>query len=229
MPNDLNTVFHIGSLSKSFTAAAILLLEQRGLLTTEDPLSKYIPDYPLGNKITIHHVLSHTSGITEINDLPEYVTASLQQQTPATSIELFKNKPLEFLPGESYQYSNSNYAILAFIIEQLSKKSFGVFMKENIFSPLGMDHTIHRANMGQVINKLAEGYVADGNFGLLKAPYLDWSSKTGSGSVVSTVNDLEKWNAALLGTAMPLTICKLSSRKKLKADKIDRENSELRV
>jgi CubicO group peptidase (beta-lactamase class C family) len=202
VPNDVNTIFHIASISKTFTAAAILLLEQRGLLSTEDALSKYIPDYPSGDKITIHHLLSHTSGITDVNDLPEYVKASLQPQTPETLVALFKNKPLEFQPGEKYEYTSSNYNVLAFIIEQVSKKKYEDFLKENIFKPLGMDHSFHHGNMTQLVNKMAEGYDTDGNFGLKKSPYLDWSSKTGGGSLVSTADDLEKWNKALFGTAI---------------------------
>ncbi|HWA33041.1 MAG TPA: serine hydrolase domain-containing protein [Cyclobacteriaceae bacterium] len=202
VPNDVNTEFHIMSITKSFTAAAILILEQRELLTTEDPVSKYVPDYPQGNKITIHHLLSHTSGIPDINDLPEYKIGKLQHQTPATLMEMYKNKPLEFQPGEDYQYSNSNYSFLAFIVERLSKKTFGEFLKENIFIPVGMTHTLHHDDMSQVIPKLADGYVPDGHFGLQKTPYLDWTSKTGSGTVISTAEDLNKWNVALLGTSI---------------------------
>jgi CubicO group peptidase (beta-lactamase class C family) len=217
VPNDLNTVFHMASVSKTFTAAAILLLEQRGLLTTEDPVSKFIPDYPLGNKITLHHLLSHTSGITEVNDLPEYVEASLQQQTPETLVALFKNKPLEFLPGEKYQYSNSNYGLLGFIIEQVSKKKFGDFLRENIFTPLEMDQTFHHESMVTLHRKMVEGYASDGNFGLQKSRYLDWSSKTGSGSLVSTANDLGKWGKALFGT----TVLNDKSKNKMFTEYVD--------
>jgi CubicO group peptidase (beta-lactamase class C family) len=202
VPNDLNTVFHLASLSKTFTAAAILILEQKGLLDTDDPLSKFIPDYPSGNTITLHHLLSHTSGITEVNDLPEYDNASLQPQTPETLVELFKHKPLEFRPGEKYQYSNSNYSLLALIIERVSKMKFGDFLKENIFLPLRMDQTYHAGNMAQLITHLAEGYSCDGNFGMQKPTYLDWSSKTGSGSLAATADDLAKWNDALFGTSI---------------------------
>jgi CubicO group peptidase (beta-lactamase class C family) len=202
VPNDPNTVFHIASLSKTFTAAAILLLEQKELLSTDDRLSKYVPDYPLGDKITIHHLLSHTSGITDINDLPEYICASLQQQTPETLVALFKNKPLEFLPGEKYQYTSSNYHVLALIIELVSKQKYGDFLRENIFYPLKMEQTIEHENMAEPVNKMAEGYSADGNFGLQKSPYLDWSAKAGGGAIATTANDLEKWNRALSGTSL---------------------------
>lgn len=202
IPNDLNTVFHIASLSKTFTAAAVLILEQRGLLTTDDFVSRYVPDFPLGDKITIHHLLSHTSGITDVNDLPEYDHASLQHQTPETLVRLFKNKPLEFQPGEKYQYTSSNYALLALIIERVSKKNFNDFLHENIFAPLAMSGTFEHNNMMRIVNKMADGYVCDGSFGSQRAPYLDWSSKAGGGAVASTAADLAKWNAALSGTSI---------------------------
>ncbi len=187
VPNDLNTVFHIASISKTFTAAAILILEQKGLVATEDPVSKYIPDYLSGDKITIHHLLSHTSGIADVSDSPEYQMACLQPQTPETLVALFKNKPLEFLPGEKYQYNSDNYYLLALIIEQVSKRKFGDFLRENILDPLGMSRTFDHGKITQVINKMAEGYVPDGNFGLPRAPYMDWSSKSGGGAVASPI------------------------------------------
>ena len=202
VPNDLNTVFHIASLSKTFTAAAVLILEQKGLLTTDDFVSRYVPDFPLGDKITIHHLLSHTSGITDVNDLPEYDHASLQHQTPETLVALFKNKPLEFQPVEKYQYTSSNYALLALIIERVSKKNFNDFLHENIFGPLAMSRTLEHNNMMRIVNKMADGYECDGSFGSQRVPYLDWSSKAGGGAVASTADDLAKWNAALFGTSI---------------------------
>ena len=125
--NQPSTRYHIASVSKNFTAAGILLLEERGKLNLTDAISKYIPDYPGGSEITIHYLLTHTSGITNVNDLPEYNVASRSHQTPESLILLFKNKPLEFDPGSRFQYSNSNYNVLAFIIESVSKLSYGEF------------------------------------------------------------------------------------------------------
>jgi len=198
-PNQANTAFHIASVSKTFTAAAILILEQKGLLTTNDFLSKYIPDFPSGDKISIHHLLTHTSGITNVNNLPEYEAASQTHQTPASLIDLFKNKPLEFQPGEKYQYSNSNYNVLAYLIEKVSGKAYGEFLTENIFKPLNMSRSRHHDNMSQVIPDCAQGYAPEGLTGIQKSTYLDWSSKTGNGSLVTTVDDLLNWNKALEG------------------------------
>ncbi len=115
--NTPDTKFHLASVSKSFTAAAIMMLVERGLMNTSDPLSKFIPDYPEGDKITVHHLLVHTSGIPNVNNFPDYGDKSKFPQTPSTLIEMFKNKPLTIKPGERYSYSNSNYNVLAFIIE----------------------------------------------------------------------------------------------------------------
>ncbi len=197
--NNLQTVFHIASVSKTFTAASILLLEQRGLLATEDLLSKYIPDFPSGEKITVHHLLAHTSGITNVNDLAEYTNAANFPQTPESLIALFKNKPLEFEPGAKYQYSNSNYNVLAFIIERVSGKKYGEFLNDSFFQPLGMKSTFHHQDACAIVKNAAEGYASDGNFGLQKSPYLDWSSKTGNGSIATTVHDLLLWDQALYG------------------------------
>src|SRR5262245_5519893 len=122
-PNTPQTKFHIASISKTFTAAAIIILEERGQLNLSDPLSKYIPDYPDGNKITIHHLLIHTSGIPNVNNFLDYNAKSKFPQTPASIVEMFKNKPLTMKPGDHYSYSNSNYNVLAFIIEKVSGKS----------------------------------------------------------------------------------------------------------
>ena len=196
-PNTPQTKFHIASISKSFTAAAILLLQERGALKVGDPLTKYIPDYPNGDKITIHHLLTHTSGIPDVNGFPIYDSKSKFPQTPAGLIELFKQSPLAVPTGERYLYSNSNYNLLAFIIEKASGKAFGDFLRENIFEPLGMRDTGHDGRATALLKNRASGYVPAGVDGVENAPYLDWTMKTGNGSLYSTVEDLYKWDRAL--------------------------------
>jgi CubicO group peptidase (beta-lactamase class C family) len=196
-PNTPQTKFHIASISKSFTAAAIMLLEERGLLSVSDPLSKYIPDYPEGDKITIHHLLIHTSGIPNVNNFPDYDAKSKSPQTLASIIEMFKNKPLTMKPGERYSYSNSNYNVLAFIIERISGKNYGDFLKENIFDPLAMKDTGHDGKAGAIVKNRASGYAPVGPSDLDNAPWIDWTIKTGNGSLYSTVEDLYKWDRAL--------------------------------
>ncbi|MGH9768635.1 MAG: serine hydrolase domain-containing protein, partial [Blastocatellia bacterium] len=196
-PNTPLTKFHLASVSKSFTAAAIMILEERGLLGVSDPLSKYIPDYPEGDKITIHHLLTHTSGIPNVNNFPDYNDKSKFPQTLASVIEMFKSKPFTMKPGERYSYSNSNYNVLAFIIEKVSGKSYGDFLKENIFDPLGMKDTGHDGKAGALIKGRASGYAPVGPSDLENASWIDWTIKTGNGSLYSTVEDLYKWDRAL--------------------------------
>ena len=143
IPNTSETKFHLASVSKPFTAVAILLLEEKGLLSVQDPLTKFIPDYPRGDEITIHNLLVHTSGIKNVNVFGNYDRESKFPQTPEKLVKLFKDKPLDFNPGEKYSYSNSNYNLLAFIIEKVSGKSYGEFLKENIFNHLNMKDTGH--------------------------------------------------------------------------------------
>src|SRR6267378_5020585 len=125
VPNTPQTRFHLASLTKSFTAAAIMILQEQGKLSVEDPLKKFVPDYPNGDKITIHHLLTHRSGIPNVNNFPEYGSKSLSRMSLDEIIRMFKDKPLEFEPGARYRYSNSNYNLLAFIIEKTSGKSYG--------------------------------------------------------------------------------------------------------
>jgi CubicO group peptidase (beta-lactamase class C family) len=197
VPNTPGTIFQIASISKSFTAAALMILEERGLLSVADPLTKFIPDYPNGDKITVHHLLTHTSGIPNINDFPEYSQKSRFPNTLEQIIAMFKNKALDQEPGASYRYSNSNYNLLAYIIEKVSGKSYGDFLRENIFEPLGMANTGHPARVETLLPNRATGYVPAGQIDLEKAPYLDWTIKTGNGSLYSTSEDLYKWDRSL--------------------------------
>jgi len=190
VPNRSDTRFHIASISKSFTAAAILMLQERGQLHMQDTLAKFIPDYPQGDKITLHHLLTHTSGIPNVNNLPTYSEKSLLCLNLTQIIPLFEDKPLEFQPGARFRYSNSNYNLLAFIIEKASGKDYGKFLEENIFRPLGMNATGNDDGSNALIPNRASGYVPVGMQDVENTPFLNWSIKTGNGSLYSTVEDL---------------------------------------
>jgi len=196
------TRFHIASVSKSFTAAAILLLEERGKLKVEDKLSKFISDYPRGDEITIHQLLTHTSGIPNVNNFPAYDQKSMQQLSLEQVIALFKDEPLDFAPGSKYAYSNSNYNLLAYIVEKVSGMRYGEFLQKNFFEPLGMRMSGDDQDPEQLIPERAAGYVPMGYDQLGNAPYLDWTIKTGNGSLYSTTHDLLKWDQALYGTSV---------------------------
>ena len=195
--NGPETRFHIASVSKTFTAAAILLLEQDARLSVRDRLTKWVPDYAQGDKITIHHLLTHTSGIPNVNNFPDYDKNSLTHHSLEEIISWFKNKPLDFEPGAKYSYSNSNYNLLAYIVEKASGKSYGDFLEERIFSPLHLSHTGHDAGTAILLPDCADGYMPARADEVENAPSLDWSVKTGNGSIFSTAEDLYAWARAL--------------------------------
>jgi CubicO group peptidase (beta-lactamase class C family) len=174
--NTRETRFHIASVSKPFTTAAILLLQERGLLKTSDTLAKFIPDYPNGDKITLIHLLSHTSGIPNINSFPDYDEFAKTRHTVAELVAKFKDRPLEFAPGERYQYSNSNFNLLAYVIEKVSGESYGGYLQKNIFTPLDMSATGHDGDASMLISNRASGYQPVGLNTHVIARFLDWSN-----------------------------------------------------
>lgn len=193
IPNSADSVFQIASVSKPITAAAVMLLQQRGLVDLEEPLSRLLPDYPGGDRLSLHHLLLHTSGIPDINVQPVYADLSRAHRTPAELVDAFKNLPLNFEPGARFQYSNSNYNLLALVIERVSGMTFGEFLQKEIFTPLQMTHTGHADRAERVIPHLVEGYAPAGRADLERAPWIDWTVKTGNGSLYSTGEDLAKW------------------------------------
>lgn len=192
-PNRPGTVFHVASVSKPFTAAAILLLAERGRIDLHAPLTALLPDYPNGGRLTVHHLLTHTSGIPNINDFPEYDEVQYKPHSPEQLVAWFKDRPLEFEPGEKFAYSNSNYNLLALIIEKASGKTYGDFLKQEIFDRLGLAATGHPQSAARIVPGLADGYAPEGSVGLQRARYLDWSVKTGNGSLYSTALDLVRF------------------------------------
>ncbi len=139
--NGPETKFQIASVTKTFTAAAVALLEKQGLLHLDDPLAKYIPDFPRGGEIRIAHLLAHSSGIPDVYSLPEYEEMKTRRVSAADLIALLKTKPLDFAPGTASSYSNSGYVLLAEIVEKVSGRSYQDFLRERIFAPLHLDHT----------------------------------------------------------------------------------------
>jgi CubicO group peptidase (beta-lactamase class C family) len=195
--NDEKTIFQVGSLTKQFTAAIILQLQEKNLLSVQDKLSKYIPDYPNGDKITIENLLTHTSGIFNYtNDVEFMKTATAKTITPEHLIELFKNKPLDFQPGEKYNYSNSGYVLLGFIIEKVTGKSYFTIVRENILRPLQMDHSGFDFKALKSADK-ATGYLKLTSKINQPAPIFDSSAAYAAGALYTTVGDLYKWDRAL--------------------------------
>ncbi|MBS1597787.1 MAG: serine hydrolase [Bacteroidetes bacterium] len=195
--NDEKTIFQVGSITKQFTAVAILQLQQKKLLSVQDNIDKYVPGFPNGDKITIEHLLTHTSGIPNYTNDNEFMkTGALKAITPEKLIELFKNKPLEFAPGEKYNYSNSGYVLLGYIIEKITGKSYFSFIRENILQPLHMDHS------GFDFKSLKNTDKATGYFKLTAktnqpATIIDSSASYAAGALYTTVGDLFKWDRGL--------------------------------
>ncbi|MDQ0202201.1 serine hydrolase domain-containing protein [Neobacillus ginsengisoli] len=186
VPNQIDTEFRIASLTKSFTAVSILQLENQGKLKTSDPISKYIANFPNGDKITIHDLLTHSSGVADHLKL----TDTTQPITMAAFIDLMRKQKLEFSPGSEYKYSNTGYMILADIIETVSGESYGDYYQDHIFKPAGMYHTYLRK---AETKKFALGYE-----NMRKITERDDESQlAGYGDIISTVHDLLKYNNAI--------------------------------
>jgi CubicO group peptidase (beta-lactamase class C family) len=193
VPNAEKTRFHIGSVSKTFTAAAIVLLEKQGKLKLSDPLSKWLPDYLNGEKITVEQMLTHRSGLPDYYSLPEYAAKKSQPVTLPDLVAWVKTKPLDFLPGSESRYSNTAYAFLAYIVQQVSGKRYDEFVAQELFQPAGMkDSGTFRDDL--LIPDRAAGYQPwVGPFGIRNAPAYDKTILTGAASLYSTTGDLYAW------------------------------------
>ncbi len=197
IPNKPNTIFRLASVSKQFTAMCIMMLEERGLLNAGDSIDKYIHDYPNGNQITIHNLLTHTSGIAEYTDSNVYYHSE-HYFSPEDIINFFKDQPLRFSPGTKFEYCNSNYVLLGYIIEKVSHMKYEDFVKENIFIPLQMENSGYDHN--ELSSNIAVGYskIYGGNNNNFEASrYIDRSIAYAAGALKSTVEDLYKWDQAL--------------------------------
>lgn len=197
VPNKPDTRFHIASLTKQFTAMAIMQLEERGLLSLNDPISKYLPDFPkpVADKVTIHHLLSHTGGLNSFFDDEPNPSRFRQKMSLEQVIDLFKDKPLEFEPGAKFKYSDSGYILLTAIIEKVAKTTWDRYLDENIFQPLGMKNTGY-SSRENILKNRAYGHDAGGKE-LLNAEPVDISVALGAGALYSTVGDLYLWDRAL--------------------------------
>jgi len=194
--NNPETKFRIGSLTKAFTAVAILQLEEKGILKVDDKLQKYISDYPRGDEITIKNLLTHTSGIPNHTEFEDFNKGRrVYKYNILETISTFKSRTLKFNPGEKFDYSNSNYILLGFVIEQLSKVTYEEYIKQNIFEPLKMNNSGFE-NPERIIKTFAQGYCFENNE-IEKAKFRDMSNAHASGALYSTIEDLYIWDRAL--------------------------------
>ncbi len=199
-PNFVDTKFAIGSVTKQFTAAAIMQLREKGQLSLDDPIAKYFPDYPedAANKITIRHLLTHTSGIVNFTSVPAYVQWKDQDVPLETQINAISTLPLEFEPGTKFSYSNSGYKLLEAIINQVSGKLWHIYIAENIFASVGMSQSGYDL-MSVAEKERAIGYLFDDKGKPVPTDLPKATTPGGAGALYSTVGDLAKWDEALRG------------------------------
>jgi CubicO group peptidase (beta-lactamase class C family) len=189
------TKFRIGSITKQFTASGILKLQEEGKLSVTDKLSKYFPDFPRGNEVTIHHLLTHTSGIHSYTGKSDFIERVVKPVTNEELLTYFIKDEYDFNPGERYQYNNSGYFLLGYIIEKVSGKSYGQYLKETFFVPLQMNNTgVHTSTLK--LDNEAKGYTKE-NGAYKLSPNWDMSWAGGAGALYSTVEDLFTWNEAV--------------------------------
>ena len=189
------SVFQLGSMTKQFTAVAILMLEEQGKLSLKTPISTYIPDYPLGDKITIHHLLMHTSGIKDFTKMKSIQQIAEKDLSPKELIDFFKNEPVDFKPGEKFEYNNSGYVILGQIIELVSGETYKNYIDKNIFSKVKMTKSRYASDSELIMNR-AYGYHQKAT-GYVNKTKISFNIPFSSGSLMSTLDDMLKWQNAL--------------------------------
>jgi D-alanyl-D-alanine carboxypeptidase len=197
IPNSPSTEYRIFSMTKQFTGACILLLEERGLLNVQDPISKYVSDLPQPwQPITLHQLLTHTSGIANYPDMtPRAKEFDRLGATPREMLEVAATKPLEFTPGTKLTYSNTGYILLGMVIEKVSGHTYADFLKKNIFDLLGMEHSGYD-DQSRILKNRASGYsMRDGQ--VINAEFGDMTVPFAAGGIYSTVEDVFRWNEAL--------------------------------
>jgi CubicO group peptidase (beta-lactamase class C family) len=197
VPNRIGSKYRIASLTKAFTAMAVLQLAEKGSIRLDDKLRTFFPEYPeFDERITLHHLLTHTSGIRDIEDVPHF-TGHLEKLSynRQSFIALYKDLPAFFAPGEGWKYGNCGYTMLAYILEAVSGMSYENFIQHHILQPLGMTHTGIDSHT-KVVQHRSDGYAsADGS--IIPAMYYDLGTVMASGDFYSTVEDLLKWDQAL--------------------------------
>ena len=223
VPAEPGSIYMIGSITKNFTASAIMLLSEERKISLDKKITEYLPDVQdVPSSVTVRHLLTHTSGITDYTTIPGSILFARVDRTPKEVVKPSLALPLNFVPGEKYEYSNTNYILLGMIIERVAKKSYGQFLFERIFQPLDMTST-RVNNRADIIKNRVAGY----NWWENKLHNSDYSSPSNSwssGAIVSNVTDLAKWDIALRKNKllkpgiinMMLTPAKLNNNQEIK-------------
>lgn len=198
VPNDGDTKFRLASVSKQFTAVAALLLSERGLLDLDAPVKTWLPDAPATwDGVTMRRLLNHTAGIPDFTRFDDYEARKTQAATLDALIARFRDRPLDFQPGEKWAYSNSGYILATAVIEKASGQPYAAFVADNLFAPLGMNDSGYDGH-APVLLRRASGYAPTAR-GVVNADYIDMSIPQGAGGLYSTTRDLLKWEQGLFG------------------------------
>lgn len=197
VPNTPTTKHRLASVTKQFTAMAILQLVDEGKLKLDVPISKYLPDYPKknGDRITLHHLLTHTSGTLNYTNSSSYREKMIKPWKPTELVNLFADSALIFNPGSRIYYSNSGYVLLGVIIEKITGKTYSEVLQSNIFEPLGMVNSGYEKT-GDILKNRSAGYYKQGT-SLRNANFINMSVAYSAGGLYSTVEDLFLWDQAL--------------------------------
>jgi D-alanyl-D-alanine carboxypeptidase len=190
-------VFRVGSITKQFTAVGVLMLADEGKLSVDDEITRFFPGYPThGRRITVEHLLTHTSGIRSYTSIPEWRERMRDDVTVDELVAAFRDQPMDFAPGESWSYNNSGYVLLGALIEKLSGQTYAEFMRARVFEPLGMRDT-RVETQSAVIPRRVRGYEMGEGRAITNSEYLSLSHPYAAGALVSTVDDLLRWGQAV--------------------------------
>lgn len=197
IPVQSDTVFRLASITKQFTAVAIMMLQAQGKISVDDPLTKFLPDYPTqGHDIRIHHLLTHTSGIKSYTSMEGWFPDKIvKDMSPQAVCDEFAQQPFDFEPGSRYAYNNSGYHLLGMIIEKITDEEYGRFIQDNIFKPLGMKRAIYMHNKPIIANR-ASGYHPTPD-GFCNAPYVSMTQPYAAGGLGASLDDLLLWDEAI--------------------------------
>ena len=192
-----DSIFEIGSISKTFTAIGILMLQEEGKLSVNDKITKYFPQYPGWSEITLKHFLQHTSGIKDLTETEPFKSTQKKDWTPQEVVAGIAKEPLDFEPGQKAKYSNTGCILLGLVIEKVTGISYGDFLAEKITKPLGMTHTMLGSNSA-IVPKRVSGYAGN----LMNAEYASLLLPYASGGILSTPADLIKLAKVFRGEAL---------------------------
>jgi D-alanyl-D-alanine carboxypeptidase len=199
VPLSPDHVFRIGSVTKQFAAAGLLKLIDDGKASLDDPLSKFLPDFPNAKAVTLRQLLNHTSGIKSYTGIPGYMQDAIRDELDTDAlVAVFKDLPTDFAPGEGWAYNNSGYVLVGAVIETITGKPWHAWLDEAFFKPLGLDHT-QFGDQNAVIPGQVDGYSTPAPGQVRRADYLSMSQPHAAGALVSTLDDLLRWNRALHG------------------------------